>query len=368
MLLDRARERLRLLRLARAGSRLGIAGLLLLAAGNALQSAVAEGDTRTLSFHHVHTGEDITVTFKRDGRYVPAALRKLDWFMRDWRKGEAHDMDPHLFDLLWQVYRDSGATQPIDIICGYRSPGTNAMLHARSKGVARHSEHILGKAIDFYIPGVPLAKIRAIGLEMQRGGVGFYPTSGSPFVHMDVGLVRHWPNIARQQLVKIFPNGRTVHIPSDGKPLKNYAAALSDIERRGNAPNGRSLAAAQAAGAISVGQVREAELIAGQTHRGAPTMLAGLTGGGVSGADDADAMMRPRAALHAGTPLRVASVSPPTPVAPERAIGKPPAKRSAKHVPLPTARPHTVVMAAAKRKSAPVMRTASLAADPVTLP
>ena len=321
MLLDRARERPRLLRLTRAGSRLGIAGLLLLAAGNALQSAIAEGDTRTLTFHHVHTGEDITVTFRREGRYVPAALAKLDWFMRDWRKAKETRMDPRLFDLLWQVYRESGATQPIDIICGYRSPGTNAMLRARSKGVARYSEHILGKAIDFYIPGVPLAKLRAIGLELQRGGVGFYPTSGSPFVHMDVGLVRHWPNIPRQQLVKIFPNGRTVHIPADGKPLKNYAAALADIERHGNAPNERSLAAAQAAGAISEGQVREAELIAGQTHQAAPTMLAGLFGGlfgGGGGVSGADAMMRPAAALPANTPLQVASVSPPTPVAPER--------------------------------------------------
>ena len=338
-----------------------MAGLLVLAASNALQSAIAEGDTRTLSFHHVHTGEDITVTFKRDGRYDQAALSKLDWFMRDWRKGEAHDMDPHLFDLLWQVYRDSGATQPIDIICGYRSPGTNAMLHARSKGVARHSEHILGKAIDFYIPGVPLAKIRAIGLEMQRGGVGFYPTSGSPFVHMDVGLVRHWPNIARQQLVKIFPNGRTVHIPSDGKPLKNYAAALSDIERRGNAPNGRSLAAAQAAGVISEGQVREAALIA-EHPQGQRTLLAGLTGG-TGHTASADAMMAPLAAQRARPPLQVASAVVPKPVVPERVT----AKHGGRHVPLPAARPHTIVMAAAKRKTAaPLMQTASLTSTLVT--
>ena len=120
--------------LARTGSRLGVAGLLVLAAGNSLQNAVAEGDTRTLSFHHVHTGEDLTITFKRDGRYVPSALKKLDWFMRDWRKAKETNMDPRLFDLLWQVYRESGATKPIEIICGYRSPGTNAMLRRRSSG------------------------------------------------------------------------------------------------------------------------------------------------------------------------------------------------------------------------------------------
>jgi uncharacterized protein YcbK (DUF882 family) len=164
--------------LARVGTRLGLGGLILLGAVNSLQNAIAEGDTRTLSFHQVHTGEDITVTFKRNGRYDEAALKKLDWFMRDWRKEQETQMDPHLFDLLWQVYREVGATQPIDIICGYRSPGTNAMLRARSSGVARYSQHILGHAIDFYIPGVSLEKIREVGLKLQRGGVGFYPTSG----------------------------------------------------------------------------------------------------------------------------------------------------------------------------------------------
>ena len=82
------------LSLARAGARLGVAGLLLLGANNSLQNAVAEGDTRTLSFHHVHTGEDITITFKRNGRYDEAALKKLDWFMRDWRKEQETHMDP----------------------------------------------------------------------------------------------------------------------------------------------------------------------------------------------------------------------------------------------------------------------------------
>ena len=90
--------------------------------------------------------------------------------------------------------------------------------------------------MDFYIPGVPLSKLRAAGLRLQRGGVGFYPTSGSPFVHMDTGNIRHWPRIARSELLKIFPNGRTVHIPSDGKPLRNYALALADVERRGTVP------------------------------------------------------------------------------------------------------------------------------------
>jgi uncharacterized protein YcbK (DUF882 family) len=348
-----------------------MAGLFVLIAGNALQSAVAEGDTRTLSFHHVHTGEDITVTFKRDGRYVPEALKQLDWFMRDWRKQQETQMDPRLYDLLWQVYREGGASGPIDIICGYRSPGTNAMLRARSKGVAEYSQHIDGKAIDFFIPGVPLSKLRAIGLQMQRGGVGFYPTSGSPFVHMDVGLVRHWPEIARRDLEKIFPDGRTVHIPSDGRPLRNYALALADVERAGNAPNERSLNAALDAGVIGEGQVREAELIAEhpqqEPHR---TFIASLFDFGGNGEDSADGMMS-SGARQAREPMQVASVSEPKPVSVKPVAVKPGAANSVQRaVPLPEARPQqaeqTIVTAAAKRKpEAQVMRTASLGNDVV---
>ena len=150
-----------LLTLARASVRLGVAGLFMFGANDALQNAAAEGDTRTLSFHHLHTGEDITITFKRNGRYDDAALKKLDSFMRDWRKEKSTRMDPHLFDLLWEAYREVGATQPIDVVCGFRSPETNSMLRRRSNGVAQFSQHINGQAMDFFIPGVPLEKIFA---------------------------------------------------------------------------------------------------------------------------------------------------------------------------------------------------------------
>ena len=108
------------------------------------------------------------------------------------------------------------------------------MLRRRSSGVARFSQHMLGHAMDFYIPDVPLEQIRYAGLRLQRGGVGFYPTSGSPFVHLDTGSIRHWPRMNHDQLARVFPNGRTVHVPSDGKPLKGYELALADIEKRGN--------------------------------------------------------------------------------------------------------------------------------------
>lgn len=194
-------------------------------------AGAAAGD-RALKLHNAHTNETATIVFKRNGRYDPAALKQLNVFLRDWRKNEPTNMDPHLFDLIWEVYQQSGSRVPITVVCGYRSPATNGMLRSRSRGVAKHSQHMLGKAMDFYIPDVPLAKLRAIGLKMQVGGVGFYPTSGSPFVHMDTGSVRHWPKMTREQLVRIFPNGKTLHVPSDGKPLPGYEQALAAYKAR----------------------------------------------------------------------------------------------------------------------------------------
>ena len=234
----------------RAGQSIGLAALVaLLLASPSLRSAVAAGDTRTISFHHVHTGEDLTVTYMRDGHYDPDALKQIDHELRDWRRNQEIHMDPRLIDAVWEVYHEVGAQGPIQVVCGYRSPQTNAMLRRRSHGVARFSQHMLGRAMDFYLPGVPLEKLREAGLRLQLGGVGYYPTSGSPFVHMDVGNVRHWPRMTREQLVRVFPDGRTVHIPSDGHPLAGYALALADIQKRkSSAPSETSLDAARAAG------------------------------------------------------------------------------------------------------------------------
>ena len=203
-------------------------------AGSAgLPHANAAPETRTISLHHVHTSEDLTITYKKNGQYDEDALKKINWILRDWRKNDATKMDPSEIDLLWEVYQEVGAKEPIYIVCGYRSPATNEMLRSRSRhsGVARFSQHTLGKAIDFYIPGVPLDQLRATAMKLQGGGVGYYPTSGSPFVHLDVGNVRAWPRMSRQQLVKLFPNGRTVHVPADGSPLPGYQLALADLER-----------------------------------------------------------------------------------------------------------------------------------------
>ena len=232
-----------------AGLTIGLASLVIVLAPRAVHDATATNDTRTLSFHHTHSEENLTVTFKRNGRYDEEALKKINHFLRDWRSQDATVMDRKLFDILWEVYRDVDGKQPIQIISAYRAPATNAMLRRRSSGVARHSLHTRGQAMDFFIPGVALEQIRVAGLRMQRGGVGFYPASGSPFVHLDTGNVRHWPRMTYDQLARVFPDGRTVHLPTSGTPLRGYDLAAADIEKRerdggaASTPSGRSFLA-----------------------------------------------------------------------------------------------------------------------------
>ncbi|MBK8009199.1 MAG: DUF882 domain-containing protein [Rhizobiales bacterium] len=210
---------------------IGATAIALTLSTTSLQNVVANGDTRTLSFFHTHSKESLTVTFKVNGRYDEAGLAKINHFLRDWRNHKVTKMNPHLFDILWEVNRDTGGKQPIQIISAYRSPETNEMLRSRSSGVAKHSQHTLGNAIDFRIPDVALAELRAAGLRLQRGGVGFYP--GSDFVHMDTSSIRHWPRMTRDQLARVFPDGKTIHIPTDGVPLKNFQVAATEIQQRG---------------------------------------------------------------------------------------------------------------------------------------
>lgn len=197
-------------------------------------ASFASAEDRTLKLFFTHTGERATITYKRDGRFDPKGLSQINRFLRDWRRNEPTRMDPRLFDLVWEVYRRSGAKDYIHIVSAYRSPTTNNMLRNRSRttGVAEKSQHMLGKAMDFYVPGVKLSTLRALAMQMQVGGVGYYPASGSPFVHLDVGNVRAWPRMSRQELVRIFPNGQTMHLPADGRPLPGYDQAVSNYRKR----------------------------------------------------------------------------------------------------------------------------------------
>ena len=195
------------------------------------ETAAANGDTRTLNLYHSHTGESIQATFRVNGSYDPAVLEKLNWFLRDWRNNDRTRMDPRLFDVVWEAYRTAGATQPIVIVSAYRSPQTNAMLRRRSHGVAEHSQHILGRAMDTTMPGMPMERIREIGMRLQRGGVGWYPSSN--FVHLDVGSVRAWPRMSYDQLARLFPDGKTVHLAADGRALARYEEARAEVASRG---------------------------------------------------------------------------------------------------------------------------------------
>ena len=198
------------------------------------QDVVAQGATRTLTIYHAHTKEQETVTYKQFGSYSSSGLEKLNWLLRDWRIDQPTKMDPALFDILWEVQRATGSSdRPIHVVSAYRSPGTNAMLARRSRGVAKHSQHMNGRAMDFAIPGVSIAAIRDIGLRLQAGGVGYYPNANNPWVHLDTGGVRHWPKVSREYLVRLFPDEKTVHIPADGKPLAGFEAARAIIEARG---------------------------------------------------------------------------------------------------------------------------------------
>ncbi|WP_249729444.1 MULTISPECIES: DUF882 domain-containing protein [unclassified Chelatococcus] len=220
------------------------AGSALIAGTSGLQNAVANGDTRTISLVHAHSGESLTVTFRRNGSYDRDALRQLNHLLRDWRNQDTTTMDPKLFDILWSVHREVGSNSAIQVFSAYRSPDTNAMLRRRSSAVAKNSQHMEGKAIDFNLPDVSMAKVRAIGMRLQRGGVGYYPNT--PFVHLDTGSVRSWPRMPRVQLAQLFPDGRTVHIPADGKPMAGYDLAVADIAARGDRVAGVAYADASA--------------------------------------------------------------------------------------------------------------------------
>lgn len=145
---------------------------------------------RSLRFNNLHTGESLEVEYFAGGRYLDDALSEVNHVLRDFRTGDIGQMDPALLDLLYQLRASVGTRAPFQVISGYRSPATNAALHERSSGVATHSLHMEGRAIDIRLADVPLAHLRDAALALQLGGVGFYAASN--FVHVDTGRVRRW--------------------------------------------------------------------------------------------------------------------------------------------------------------------------------
>lgn len=163
------------------------------AGGVASSVAAAAGEQYHLRMHHLHTGEDIDIVYRIGDTYIPAALDRLNHFLRDHRTDEESSYDPKEFDVLHALMTELGRPNGvIDIICGYRTPWSNNFLRTRgaSTGVAEHSQHMLAKAIDIRVPGVSTVALRNAALALHAGGVGFYPVS--QFVHVDVGPVRTW--------------------------------------------------------------------------------------------------------------------------------------------------------------------------------
>lgn len=189
----------------------------------------AAADERTIAFYNIHTKETLQLVYKKDGKYLPDALERINWIMRDWRQNEQIKMDPELIDLLWEVHSELGSSEPIHVICGYRSRETNEMLRRTVGGQASQSRHILGKAADVQFPDVPLKRLRYSGLIHERGGVGYYPTSAIPFVHLDTDRVRHWPRLPRHELALLFPDGRTKHVPADGGPITRQDVEVARV-------------------------------------------------------------------------------------------------------------------------------------------
>lgn len=146
--------------------------------------------TRRLDFGHLHTGERLSVTYFRGGAYDADALDRIDGFLRDFRTGEVAVIDRDLLDTLYLVRQRLGAGGRFEVISGYRSPQTNAMLRQRSSGVAKRSLHMEGRAIDVRLTGVDTAGLRDAAIALQAGGVGYYRRSD--FVHLDTGRVRAW--------------------------------------------------------------------------------------------------------------------------------------------------------------------------------
>ena len=146
--------------------------------------------SRALDFVHTHTGERLAVEYFGGGAYVPDALAEVNHFLRDFRSGDVHPIDPQLLDLLHNLTGLTSSSRPFQVISGYRSPATNEMLRHRGEGVAAGSLHMQGQAIDIRLADVPLSTLRNAALTVQRGGVGYYPASD--FVHVDTGRVRTW--------------------------------------------------------------------------------------------------------------------------------------------------------------------------------
>lgn len=177
-------DRRRFLRMA------GFAAAATLTPASALAMLTAPATPRRLKFYNLHTSEQLDIVYYEKGRYIPQALTEINYILRDYRQNVVKPISPALLDLVVAIRRKLRTNAEVAIISGYRTPQTNAMLAARSDGVAHHSLHMYGLALDWRVPGRTLEQLHRVALAMRGGGVGYYPAFN--FVHTDVGRVRYW--------------------------------------------------------------------------------------------------------------------------------------------------------------------------------
>lgn len=295
-----------MIRSARLASALFVA-----AAAMSVAHGKVRAEERIISMYHVHTKERITITYWKDGRFIPSALKKLNWFLRDWRRNVAIRIDPRTIDLIWKLHEDLGSRKPIHIICGHRSARTNAMLRRIGRNVARRSRHITGQAIDFRFPDVPTWKVRNLALAYGIGGVGYYGRNG--FVHVDTGRVRHWPRLPQRKLAAIIREYRRYIGYRHRRPGSFLIAAMQ--KRKGIGGSRRIIRIANAGGTARARQ-------------------------GAQGKASAASATAPKNTIRNGKTLARG----PIPLVRPTVLA---AANTGKTVPLPKARPYEVVVQAA---------------------
>lgn len=251
-------------------------------------------DQRTISIYNIHTKETVSAVYRKNGQYIPVAMKQVNHAMRDWRQNEATEMDPALVDILWEVHSELGSKEPIHLISGFRSRKTNDNLRETAGGQAKNSRHIMGKAADVHFPDIPIKRLRYSALIREKGGVGYYPTSAIPFVHLDTDRVRHWPPMPRYELALLFPNGQSKHVPSDGQPItkddvrvaqsrhKELAVQIAEFfdvrQKPGAQPSANRTVLASLSGPFPVAAPPAAAKAAPEPQL-ARTQMASLTGG-----------------------------------------------------------------------------------------
>src|SRR6267378_2557613 len=130
---------------------------------------------RRLRLVNAHTGETFEGAYRDDKGPIEGVIDELCIFLRDHHSGQKTQIDVGVIDFLADVLDAVGETK--------------ATIARTAFGVAEHSQHTLGRALDIRLEA-RLSDAMTRARAMRRGGVGWYPHSG--FIHIDTGPVRNW--------------------------------------------------------------------------------------------------------------------------------------------------------------------------------